>query len=461
MTADDLAMRPATALLEGFRRKEFSPVETTTALIDRVEKSAATINAFTYTYFDEALAAAREAESRYIGKGEAPRPLEGLCVAIKDSGHIAGKPTSAGSLTMTDAPQPATSPINQRVLEAGGIVHARSATPEFSCALFTRSRRWGVTRNPLNTDYSPGGSSGGAAAALASGSTSLATGSDIAGSIRVPASCCGVVGYKPPKGRTPVDVPFNLDFYCHTGPLARTVADTILFQNVLAGPHPEDATTLSPKKTIAVDQPPVKGLRIALSIDLGFYAVDPVVEANTRAMAEILREAGAVVEEISLDWDISLEKAAEDHLVHVFGTSIAPALEASEMMTDYARAFAERSLSSSPVDYLRALETAGRVGGQFARAMAGYDALICPTTAIPGIPATFDPLTEPMVINGESRSPFLGWVMTPPFNMLSSHPVLSVPSGFAPTGVATGVQIVGRPYDDDMVFRIGLVLEKG
>ena len=136
MTADDLAMRPATALLEGFRRKEFSPVETTKALIDRAEKSAATINAFTYTYFDEALAAAREAESRYIGKGEAPRPLEGLCVAIKDSGHIAGQPTSAGSLTMTDDPQPATSPINQQVLEAGGIVHARSATPRiFLCAV--------------------------------------------------------------------------------------------------------------------------------------------------------------------------------------------------------------------------------------------------------------------------------------------------------------------------------------
>ena len=188
--------------------------------------------------FSQAHEAAKNAELSYLGKGEPPRPLEGLCVAVKDSGHIKGQPTSAGSLLSDDTPQSQTSPINQRVLDAGAIVHARSTTPEYSSAVVTWSRRWGVTRNPWNLDITPGGSSGGAAATLAAGSSTLATGSDIGGSIRVPASCCGVVGYKPPRGRNPVDPPFNLDPYCHTGPLGHTVSDVMMFQNLLSGPAP-------------------------------------------------------------------------------------------------------------------------------------------------------------------------------------------------------------------------------
>ena len=459
MSHDDLALMPATVALALFRKREVSPVDVTSALIARAESTADTVNAFTFTFFEDALAAARRAEDRYMGRGEPPRPLEGLCVAIKDSGHVAGQPTSAGSLTMADTPQPVTSPINQRVLDAGGIVHARSATPEFSCALFTHSRRWGITRNPHNREFSPGGSSGGAAAALAADSTMLATGSDIAGSIRLPASCCGVVGYKPPKGRTPVDVPFNLDFYCHTGPLARNVGDTILLQNVLAGPHPEDITTLRPKKTIADDHADLRGLRIAFSVDLGLYQIDPEVKANTRATIARLQDAGAVVEEIQLDLDPGIEKAVEDHLIHIFATSIDLTVADTSKMTDYARAFAERSREAEPAAFLQALQTAGQTGINFARSMAPYDAFICPTTAIPSIAADFDPLNDEIIINGKRVSPFLGWALTPLFNMLSSHPVLAIPSGRGGNGVPTGVQIVGKPYDDDMVFRIGLGLE--
>ena len=458
--SDELHQLSATDALKAFQERKLSPVELTDALIAKAEATEETINAFTYTYFDEARAAAQIAEDRYMGKTEPPRTLEGLCVAIKDAGHIKGLPTSAGSLTSDETPQLTTSPINQRVLEAGGIVHARSATPEYSCALFTHSKRWGVTRNPHNTHFSPGGSSGGAAASLAAGTSMLATGSDIAGSIRVPASCCGVVGYKPPKGRTPVDVPFNLDLYCHTGPLARTVKDTILFQNVLSGPHPEDVTMLPQPIKITMDQPSVKGLKIAVSFDLGFYEVDAEVIRNTEQTIARLRDAGAIVEEISLDWDDGLERAVEDHLVHIFATSIAPALEKSALMTDYARAFAEQSLDAKAEAFVKSLYMAGEVGVSFARAMAGFDALVCPTTALPSIPADFNPLSDEIIINGKKRSSFLGWAMTPPFNMLSSHPVLSVPSGVAASGIPTGVQIVGRPYDDEMVFRIGLSLEE-
>ena len=165
-------------------------------------------------------------------------------------------PATEGSLHPRETPSPAT----RRRASSGsstpaGIIHARSATPEFCCAAITDSRLWGVTRNPWNLEYSPGGSSGGSAAALAAGMASLATGSDIGGSIRIPSSFCGVVGFKPPYGRVPQDPPFNLDHYCHDGPMARTVDDCRLLENVMAGPHRDDIVSLRPKLTIPASCP--------------------------------------------------------------------------------------------------------------------------------------------------------------------------------------------------------------
>src|SRR6185436_7302683 len=240
-------------------------------------------NAFTYTHFDEALDLARKAEARYMKTDGRVRPLEGLPVAIKDESYIKGKPTSNGSLIMKDYIGEHTSPMNERIMKAGGIVHARTATPEFSCAGYTWSRLWGITRNPWNTKYTPGGSSGGSGASLASGTSAIATGSDIGGSIRIPASNCGLVGYKPPYGRNPDDPPFNLDFYCHTGPLARSVEDAILLQNVMCGPSPLDISTLRPKLRLPLAYKPIRDWKIAFSMDLGFFEVDKEVQKNTRA----------------------------------------------------------------------------------------------------------------------------------------------------------------------------------
>ena len=458
----DLLTLSASEALALFRRRALSPVELTAALIARAEAVEPLINAFTYRYFDQALDASRLAEARY-GHGNA-RPLEGLCIAIKDAGHIAGQPTSSGSLLGDDGPQPKTSPINQRVLGAGGIVHARSATPEYSCAAVTWSRRWGVTRNPWNLAMTPGGSSGGAGAALAAGTTTLATGSDIGGSIRIPASCCGVIGYKPPRGRNPVDAPFNLDFYCHTGPMARTVADTILFQNQLCGPHPADATTL-PRHQIPApgdlgDLHDLRGLRIALSRDLGLFQVAPDVTAALDRASRTLRDLGAVVEEIALPWGDDVMSAALTHLQMIFGTSIAPQDPADwDRLTPYAKDFATKGLQVNPRDYLAALTRAGDMAQELAHAMAGFDLLICPTTALPAVAADFDPGTQSLMINDRPVDPMLGWVMTVPFNMLSTRPALSMPCGQAANGVPIGLQIVGRPYDETPVFRAALAFE--
>ncbi len=192
MDEQDLCYLPATEALALFRSKQLSPVELLSALIRRADEVEPHINAFTECYFEEALDTAAAAEKRYQ-RAEA-RPLEGLPIAIKDESEIQGKRTTQGSLLYKDNISKQSAYVVERLEKAGAIFHARTATPEF-CLLFqTFSRLWGITRNPWNLDLTPGGSSGGSAASLAAGTSTLASGSDIGGSIRQPASMCGLVG---------------------------------------------------------------------------------------------------------------------------------------------------------------------------------------------------------------------------------------------------------------------------
>ncbi|MDU8928803.1 amidase [Alisedimentitalea sp. MJ-SS2] len=454
----DLLYLTATDALARFADKTLSPVELLSAQITQAEATRETVNAFTYTHFDEAMDAARASESRWA-KGEPLGSLDGLPVAIKDESHIAGKPTSYGSLIAKDYVPDTTSPMNQPILAAGAIVHARTATPEYSCAGFTWSRLWGVTRNPWNPEFTPGGSSGGSAASLAAGTSSLATGSDIGGSIRIPSSCCGLVGYKPPYGRNPDDIPFNLDFYCHTGPLARSVGDAILLQNTMSGQHPWDIASL-PKITLPTQYPDIKGWKIALSMDLGSFQVSDDVRRNTLAAADTFRALGATVEEVDIGWGPEVPKACLAYLTHLFGGALSMELEEhGDKMTTYCRALAEKSLDSTAQDFVASLQTAGEAYMKLGPLLQDYDCLICPTNALPAVRADFDQSVETIEINGVEVDPSLGWVMTTPFNMMSRCPVISVPSGFAANGVPTGLQIVGPAYRDEIVFQAALSFE--
>jgi amidase len=341
-------------------------------------------------------------------------------------------------------------------------VHARTATPEFSCSSVTHTRLWGVTRNPWNPKFTTGGSSGGSGASLASGTSALAMGSDIGGSIRIPASCCGVVGYKPPYGRNTDDPPFNLDPYCHTGPLARTVSDAILLQNVICGPSPTDIASLRPKLRLPTHYKPIKGWRIAYSIDLGFFNVDKEVVANTRAALDVFRSLGATVEEVDLGWTIEALKAGVDHLNHLFGGQMAAyAKKHRKLMTPYAVDFAKHGAKSNAADFLRSMEVATKMYATLGPVLEKYDVLICPTTALPAVRADFDPTLHDVRINGRKLDvwPILAWCMTTPLNTMSRCPVLSVPSGRAGNGVPTGIQIVGRTYCDADVFRAAMAFE--
>ena len=454
-----LCYMPANEAIRRFKDHSLSPVELLHAYIERDEAISSSVNAFTFRYFDEALEQARESEKKYLS-GEETAPLEGLPVAVKDESEIAGMPTSNGSLTMKDYVPSSTSIVNQRVLDAGAIVHARTATPEFSCAGYCHSKLWGVTRNPWNTEFTPGGSSGGSGASLAAGTCSLATGSDIGGSIRIPASASGVVGFKPPYGRNPQESPFNLDFYCHSGPLARSVADSALLQNVMAGPSTYDIASLKPKLEVSAENDDIKGWSIAYSRNLGYYEVEPEVEKNMLAALDVFRDLGATVVEVDLPWDEHCLEAGLAYLEHIFGASIAPLLgDHADELTDYARVFAEKGQSSTSMAFFKSLEVAGAMYNDFGPMMEKHQLFVCPTNNLAAVKAEHNQAVDKVVINGKEVDPMLGWVMTLPFNMLSRCPVMSVPSGFRRDGVPTGIQLVGGAYQDQDVFRAAAAFE--
>jgi amidase/aspartyl-tRNA(Asn)/glutamyl-tRNA(Gln) amidotransferase subunit A len=462
MSSDALHYLSATKALAAFRVRTLSPVELLDSVIARAEAVEPTVNALVHTRFEEARVQAREAEARYLGQGEEPRPLEGVPVAIKEEEPIAGQPWTLGSLIYAERVAGYTSEFARRQIAAGAIVHARTTTPEFSCAGFTHTRLWGVTRNPFNPELAVGGSSGGSAAALASGTATLASGSDIGGSIRIPAAACGVVGFKPPYGRVPCDPPYNLDTYCHCGPLARTVADCALYENVLSGFHAGDITTLRERVILPDAFDGIGDLRTALSFDLGDWPVDEEVRAATLAVADALREAGATVEEVDLRLTrADVMRATAIHFANGFTADIGREVQAhpdlvNPYVTEAVRWSRELSAGADVATGL-ALEAAlyEPVGALLER----YDALVLPASCTAGLEAGQDYVEETVSAGGVEIENHLENFLTPVFNIMSRCPVLAVPSGISARGAPIGVQIAGRTYDDLTVFRVGAALE--
>ncbi|MEC5180377.1 amidase [Arthrobacter sp. CG_A4] len=456
----------AASALRLFRSRELSPVELMNAVIARTGDVNGGINALTETLFEEAMPAARQAAASYA-RGRDLTPLLGLPVAAKEKHGLKGRTLSQGLVARKGELAQEDHPVIDRIRRAGGIIHARTTTPEYSCATVTHSPLWGVTRNPWNRQYSPGGSSGGSAAALAAGLAPLATASDIAGSTRLPASFTGTVGYKAPYGRIPGQAPLSADHYRGDGPMARTVADTALLANVMAGRHPGDHTSLAGSQALSV--PPgadaaasVAGLRIALCIRLGNYPVAADVEANTRAVASALRSAGAMVEEIELPW--TMEDISRTMFTH-FGYLLGPAMEdetagSTEFLAGYTRQFmADAGKAARENRFIDGIRAESRIQAELAAAMAGFDALICPASAVAALDADGMYL-DGIDAGGVRLEHYWQGHMTAPFNITNRCPVLAVPSGMAHCGIPTGVQIVGHPFDDATVFAVGAAVEQ-
>ena len=275
----------ATEAVAAFKAGTLSPVALMEATLARIDAVNPVLNAFTEIHSERALDQACAAEDAYR-RGTA-RPLEGIPVAIKDFHPVAGELTTFGSKVFADNRPTHTAPSVARLLDAGAIMHARTTTPEFAYAPITASPLWGVTRNPWSLDHAPGGSSGGAGAALAAGMTMLADGTDAGGSVRIPAAACHVVGYKPPFGRNPLDRDHPIESLLHYGPMARSVGDAALMQNVMSGAHGDDMCSLREGVELPESYPPIAGWTIGFSMDLGMFEIDPEVARNTHAAVEV------------------------------------------------------------------------------------------------------------------------------------------------------------------------------
>ncbi|WP_017792710.1 amidase [Leucobacter salsicius] len=468
-----------------FKAGKLEPSELLEATLDRIDEVNGDrergINAFTEVLAEEARAAARAADAAWAAarrSGIEPPALLGIPVATKEKHGLAGRSLEQGLASQRGVLAAAHHPVVERILAAGGIIHARTTSPEFSCATVTHSPAWGVTRNPWNLEASPGGSSGGAGAALAAGMATLATASDIAGSTRIPAGFTGTVGYKAPYGRIPGLPPLSADWYRGDGPMARTVADTALLAEVMSGVHPLDhgsvgvvgaGELLRPLDRIAEAQlsGSLKGRRVGLSMILGDYPIASSVRENTERVAALLEAAGATIVPVTLPWTTERITATTfAHFGHILGPAMAqltagtesePAAYTRQFIADAARAAAGVSLPES-----MALDA--QLQQELAVAMDGLDALLAPTQGIEMLDAAGDYLSGVRVLDADGELVQLGhyWEahLTSPFNVANRCPVLAVPSGISSVGVPTSVQVVGHPWDEGMVFEIGAVIEQ-
>lgn len=443
----------ATEALNLFRSRQLSPVDLMQALIARAELVEPVINAFAERMFEHALDAAAEAERSYARGGVEARPLEGLPVAMKEEHSIAGHANTEGTLLRPPRTATTTDVLPTRVREAGGILHARTTTSEFCCMPMSHSLRWGVTRNPWNPEASAGGSSGGSAASLASGTSVLASGTDIGGSIRTPAAFNGLVGFKPPHGRNPAPAPLDLDTFYHQGPLARTVADCALLQNSITGPVARIPERLEG----------VRGLKVAYCEAPGDFPVDPEIRAATRATAHDLRAEGATVREVRLPWRLSDVKRAI--AAHSGARDALKILELARLqpgkITPYTHAFASRgSEMARQVSADEGRRSAAAIRDPLSDVLDRFDVVIMPTVGAIAFAAGEDYTDTKLVVDGTELEHFADASLTPMFNICSSHPVVAVPSGWASNGVPTSVQVIGRAYDDVTAFSVAAAVER-
>lgn len=458
MRDEDLCFLTATEALSRFKAKTLSPVELMEAILARSAQTNAKINAFTYEFPERALEQAKAAERRYARNAHV-RPLEGIPLAVKDFHAVHGEVTTCGSRIFEGARPEYTVPTVQRLLDAGAILHARTTTPEFAHCGHCHSPLWGATRNPWNTAYSPGGSSGGAAAAVANGMTVLADGTDAGGSVRIPASASGVFGYKPPFGRNPLDADHPMEMMVSYGTLTRSVADGIRMQNVTAGHHPDDVTSL-PKMTVPERPDDVRGWKIAFSPDLGYFEVDPEVRHNTDEALKVFRDLGCHVEEIALGWDMEVLDAWTIYFEALVATALSEFLpDWEDEMDPFLVATVKRGLEHDACRVLATYGVRGRMWQALAPIFQEYQVLLCPTLALPSVAAEHDNADPEFRIGGKRVPAMLQWALTYPFNLLNHLPAASVPTGFAANGVPTGLQIVGSSFEDASVFAAAAAYE--
>lgn len=457
MATDDPTQLTATELLDHYRAGTLSPAEVTRAVLERIERLNPALGAFCVVAGDDALAAARASEARWRAGSPCGR-LDGVPVSIKDLILTKGWPTRRGSRTVDpDQPWEVDAPATARLREAGAVLVGKTATPEFGCKGETNSPLTGLTRNPWDLSRTPGGSSGGTAAAVAAGLAPVSVGTDGAGSVRIPAAFCGNVGLKPSFGRVPAHPLSPFGTVAHLGPHAMSVPDAALMLSVLQQPDPRDWTSLPPPTsdpTVGLDDG-IEGWRVAFSPTLGYAdGVDPEVAAAVAAAADVLASLGARVEAVDPGFDDPLEITTGLWFLGSW-TLWNTLSEEQQAVTDPDFAAQARlGAELSALDVQRLVLRRGELGSHLRQFMTEWDLIVTPAVAVAAF-AVREPGTEAM-----TPEAMLGWTpFSYPFN-LSQQPAITVPCGLTGAGLPIGLQLVGPMFGDDRVLRAARAYER-
>jgi aspartyl-tRNA(Asn)/glutamyl-tRNA(Gln) amidotransferase subunit A len=456
----DLTQLPAHTLLDLYKRGETSPVEVTQAVLTRTARVNPKINAFSLLDEKSAMASAKESEIRWQAHRKSASPvgtLEGVPATIKDLILTQGWPTLRGSRTVD--PHQAwdvDAPVTARLREAGAVLLGKTTTPEFGCKGETNSPATGITRNPWNLNKTPGGSSGGTAAAVAAGLGPIGVGTDGAGSVRIPAAFCGNFGLKPSFGRVPAYPLSPFGSVAHLGPHTMSVMDAALMMNVMKRPDARDWTSLpyDPVDYTSGLNDGIKGLRIAYSPTLGFAQnVHPEIASAVADAVKVLESLGAHVEQIDPGFEDPLDITTGLWFLGAWTVwNTLTAAQQSVADPDF-KAEAELGARLTALEIQQLNQRRGVLGSMMRQFMQGFDLLVTPAVAVPAfdaLPAGHSPL---------SPASMLGWTpFSYPFN-LTQQPASTIPCGLTQDGLPMGLQFVGPMFGDALVLRASKAYE--
>jgi len=459
LNAEDLCFMSAREMASGMRRKAFSPLEVVEAVLSRIGEINPKVNAFCTLVPEMARESARKAEEKIMG-GEKVGPLHGVPVAIKDLTPTAGIRTTYGSKIFENHIPDEDGLIVARLKAAGAIVIGKTNTPEFGVGGNTYNAVVGATRNPWKPSLTCGGSSGGSAVALACGFSPLTTGSDLGGSLRIPASFCGVVGFRTSPGLVPVyPGPLGWDTFAVEGPMARNVGDTALLLSVIAGP--DDRSPLSfpvdgGDFTSAVEKPEIRGYRVAWSPDLGMIPVDREVRDVAARAAGRFAELGCSIEEAGPDFSgvrevISVTRGLR--MVTLYGDELEKWRDVMNrsLVWNIEQGF---PLTGKQVGDAEKERTA--IYHRVRRFFERYDLLLTPTVAVPPFPVE---IPYPKEINGQPMTHYIDWVLPTYAISITGLPAISIPCGWTSEGLPVGLQIVGRRLAETTVLKAAAAFE--
>jgi aspartyl-tRNA(Asn)/glutamyl-tRNA(Gln) amidotransferase subunit A len=462
----EICRMDAVSIAKAVREKKLSPVEVVDASLAAVDELEPKLHAFCTPTPDLARARAKELE-RDVASGKPVGPLGGVPIGIKDLVCTKGISTVSGSVAYRNFVPDEDDVVVERLIAAGAVIMGKTNVPEFGYSGVGHNPVFETTRNPWNTDMTPGGSSAGSGAAVAAGMCPFAIGSDGGGSVRIPAAHCGLYGLKASMGRVPLYPGTKDERYPgvsswesleHIGPISRTVADSALMMSVIAGPDPRDRHSL-PEASFdwtKCGERDLKGLKVAYSSDWGYAAVDPRVRKIVGDAAKVFeRDLGCTVEEAHPGWDDPYAAfwgivAAESDLVGL--RALADKYEAQ--MTPHLVDFIRRNWTAE--ELTSAVMGRKAVNNKMWRFMQKYDLLLTPTLAVPAFPVH---MQGPEKIDGQIVAPFRWLAFTFPMN-LTGQPAATVPAGWTEDGLPVGMQIIGRHLDDPLVLRASVAFEQ-